>query len=190
LCAAWPAGGAAQEYFVDLGAENVVRFISEARLHEFDGVTDRIDGFVRLGEAGLVAGATEGSEFYLEVDLGSLDTGVGLRDRQMRDNYLETDRFPYATFEGSFLHVARSDAEHVQVTGEGELTIHGVSRRQEITCDVTDVDDGFRAGCAFDLLLSDFDIEIPTVMFLKLANGIRLELDFWVRRAGEGEEGS
>jgi hypothetical protein len=37
-----PASPAAQEYRVDLTAANVVRFVSEAPVEDFDGVTDRI----------------------------------------------------------------------------------------------------------------------------------------------------
>jgi hypothetical protein len=43
---------------------------------------------------------------------------------------------------------------------------------------------GYRALCAFEVLLSDHQIEIPKVMFLKLANEISLELDFVVTPAG------
>ena len=189
LAAAVPTAAAAQEYHVDLGADNVVRFLSEATIEDFEGVTDRIDGFIVLGEGGLAEGSTEGSDFYLEVDLGSIDTGIGLRNRHMRDNYLETDRFPYATFGGSFADVSRGDDGWMRVTGRGDMAIHGVSRPLEIPCQVAPAGDGFRARCAFAVLLSDFDIEIPKVMFMKLANEIRLELDFFVAPAG-GEDDS
>lgn len=188
LWAAVPFGIAAQEYHVDLDADNVVRFISEATIEDFEGVTERIDGFIVLGDGGLVPGATAGSEFYLEVDLGSLDTGIGLRNRHMRDNYLETDRFPYATFSGSFEEVGEGDDGWVRVTGGGDMGIHGISRPMEIVCDVAPSGRGFRTRCLFEVLLSDFDIEIPKVMFMKLANEIRLELDFFVAPADlEGE---
>jgi polyisoprenoid-binding protein YceI len=176
----------AQEYHVDLEAENVVRFISEATIEDFEGVTDRIDGFVALGEGGLAQDRIEGSEFYLEVDLASIDTGIGLRDRHMRDNYLETDRFPFATFAGVFGSVTEGGAGVYAVTGRGAMTIHGVSRETLIPCEVQSVGDGYRVRCAFQVLLSDHDIEIPKVMFMKLANEIRLELDFAVAPAGGG----
>lgn len=188
LAFAVPAMAAAQEYQVDLDAERVVRFISTAAVHEFEGVTDRIDGFVILGEGGLEAGAVDHTEFYLEVDLGSLDTGIGLRNRQMRDNYLETHLFPYAVFSGSIVDVSMQAAGRISARGVGEMEIHGVSRPMQVTCEVTRSGERYRAGCEFGVVLSDFDIEIPNVMFLKLANDIRVELDFWVAPSGSGEE--
>lgn len=180
------SGAAAQEYHVDLDATNLVRFISKATIEDFDGVTERIDGYVLLGDGGLAPGATEGSEFYLEVDLASLDTGIGLRNRHMRDNYLETDRFPYAVFSGRFASVEEVGNGGYRVVGEGDFTVHGVARRMEIPCDVAPAGRGYRARCAFQVLLSDFDIEIPKVMFMKLANEIRVELDFTMKPADTG----
>lgn len=50
-----------------------------------------------------------------------------------------------------------------------------------IPCDVTPVGPGYRAKCSFELLLSDFKIEIPKLMFLKLANEITMDIDFTVK---------
>ena len=188
LLLAAPAWVAGQEYHVDLDAENRVRFISQATIEDFEGVTDRVDGYVLLGEGGLTPGSTAGSDFYLEVDLASIDTGIGLRNRHMRDNYLETDRYPYATFSGSFASVEDAGNGSYRVTGEGELGIHGVARDVEIPCTVSPSGRGYRVRCGFEVLLSDHDIEIPKVMFMKLANEIRLELDFVMQPAEGGLE--
>ncbi len=178
-------GVAAQEYQVDLGAPREVRFISRASIEEFDGVTDRIDGYVLLDGTSL--GPESGgpdTELYFEVDLASLDTGIGLRNRHMRQNYLEVQDHPYASFAGRIARVATLSGGGARVTAAGDMSIHGVQREMELPCDVTPRGEGYRARCAFQVLLSDFDIEIPRVMFLKLANEIRLELDFSVVPAG------
>jgi polyisoprenoid-binding protein YceI len=181
-----PAGG--QELQVDLGANNVVRFISRASIEEFEGVTDRIDGFVLL-DGPTLTGETGGddTELYLEVDLASLDTGIGLRNRHMRDNYLEVAEYPYASYSGV---IVRSDpiAEggH-RVTSRGSFTVHGVSRDMEIPCDVTSAGDIYRVACTFQVLLSDHDIDIPRIMFLKLADEIRVDLDFVMTLAVGGQ---
>lgn len=188
--AAPPGGGAAfaQEYHVDLSADRTVRFISRASIEEFEGVTDRIDGYVRL-DGPTLSGDTGGdeTELYLEVDLASIDTGIGLRNRHMRDNYLEVEQYPYATYEGSIVSVAASSGGGFRVTSRGAMTIHGVTRAMEIPCDVTPSGRGYRTQCSFQILLTDHGIDIPRIMFLKLANEIRLELDFAMAPAGNGD---
>ena len=68
----------ATEFHVDHDADKDVRFTSQAPIEEVVGVTDRIDGYVLLNRPRLEAGsATEGTQLYLEVDLASLDTGLG-----------------------------------------------------------------------------------------------------------------
>ena len=184
LVAFSPMGVAGQEYHVDRDADNEVRFISQAPIEEVVGVTDRIDGYVLLSGPRLEEGsATEGTQLYLEVDLASLDTGLGLRNRHMRNNYLEVKEFPYAIFDATIERVEVASAGVFRVTAQGVLNIHGVEQARELLCDVSARQDGYRARCSFTVLLSDFDIKIPKLMFLKLADEIELELDFALRPA-------
>ena len=186
LLACWPIVAIGQEFHVDPNADNEVRFTSQAPIEEVVGVTDRIDGYVLLNGPRLEAGSeTEGTQLYLEVDLASLDTGLGLRNRHMRRNYLEVEEFPYAFLEATIERVEALAAGGFRVNAQGVMTIHGVGRQMDIPCDVVERGEGYRIRCAFDLLLSDFGIKIPRLMFLKLANEVRLELDFTVRPAPE-----
>ena len=77
----------AQAFYSEKG--NVI-FISKAPLSEFEGESSNLNGLVDLDKNLL--------DFYL--DLNTLDTGIGLRDRHMRENYLETEEFPFAEFTG------------------------------------------------------------------------------------------
>lgn len=176
-----PASAGAQEYHVDRSADRKVTFTSRAASLDFQGVTDGIDGYVLLNERPLSeTTGGDGTELYFEVDLGSLDTGIGMRDRHMRDDYLEVKEYPYASYKGHIVRVSPSSGGGFQVTADGTLTIHGTSHDRQIACDVTSQGTGYHARCAFDVLLSDYDIEIPKIMFLKLANEIQLALDFSV----------
>jgi len=179
-----PMGAFGQEFHVDRDADNEVRFISQAPIEEVVGVTDRIDGYILLNGPRLEAGsALEGTQLYLEVDLASLDTGLGLRNRHMRDNYLEVKEFPYAVFDATIDRVEAAACGVFRVAAQGGLNIHGVERAREILCDVSERGEGYWVQCAFDVLLSDFDIDIPKMMFLKLANEVRLKLNFAVQPA-------
>lgn len=173
-----------QEFHVDLGADNTVLFISHAAIEVVEGRTKQIDGYVVFDGEGLAPGKPSGpTGFYLEVDLASLDTGLGLRNRHMRNRYLEVEEFRYAFFEGTIQEVEEVSDELLRVWGIGAMEIHGVSRNLRIPCDLSARGDGYQVECSFEVLLSDFDISIPRIMFLKLANEIQLELDFSVRLA-------
>lgn len=176
------AVAAAQEFHVDTDSRRMVRFISRAPIEDFEGVTEKIDGYVVLPEGGLAGPLGQNTEFLFEVDLASLDTGIGLRNRHMRDNYLETDEHPYATYNGRIARAERAGAGY-RLSVTGQMEIHGISRSLDMPCEATQEGQGYRVRCAWSVLLSDYDIEIPRLMFLKINEEIRLEVDFAVRPA-------
>tara|TARA_B110000263_G_scaffold218387_1_gene205002 strand:- start:1135 stop:1755 length:621 start_codon:yes stop_codon:yes gene_type:complete len=177
---------AQQGYRIKLEADRLVRFTSSASIEEFDGVTDRLDGFVALNTDVLSAeSGGDDTEFYFEVDLASIDTGIGLRNRHMRDNYLEVEDFPYAAFGGRIARAAPLNDGAFRITLQGTFGVHGVERDQAMTCDVSPDGVGYRVQCEFEVLLSDHDIEIPSVMFLKLNNEVQLTLDFSIEPVEE-----
>jgi hypothetical protein len=168
----------AQELHVDGTGERLVRFVSQAPLEDFDGVTEAIDGFLLL-PGGLQAGSVpSGSRVYLEVDLATIDTGISLRNRHMRDNYLHTDRFPYATYSAEVSRIEEPSPGTYVVSARGILSIHGVDRERTLECRTEDAAPPHRVRCAFTILLSDHDIEIPRLMFMKVADQVELSLEF------------
>ena len=188
LLPAVPVG--AQQLVVDVDAERAVRFVSETTLEAFDGRTDAVDGYAWLGEGRSIADLRSGATFpdgtiYFEVDLASIDTGISLRNRHMREDYLETERFPWATFEGRIAAVSEHPEGGVRITSPGTFAVHGVERTRTIDCRVTGSAPRLRVRCAFDVTLADHDIEIPQVMFLKLAEEVRVELDFHLTPSGD-----
>ncbi|MEQ9568696.1 MAG: YceI family protein [Longimicrobiales bacterium] len=186
--AAVPGATGAQEFHVDTDADNRVVFISRASIEEFEGVTDRIDGYALLDGDGVRPGtAFDGARLYFEVDLASLDTGIGLRNRHMRENYLEVEEHPYATFAGTVARIVDT-ADGLRVESDGTFTVHGVSRARSLDCLALADGDGWRVSCGFVVNLTDHDIEIPKIMFLKLAEDIRVELDFRLRPASTAQE--
>ncbi len=175
----------AAEYHVDVDRENMVKFLSDAPIEDFEGVTSRIDGYVLWDDEALdtTVGKTGSSEFYFEVPLETLDTGIGLRNRHMRDNYLETKEYPYATYQGTITSVVVGDSSAYDIALEGVFKVHGIEKTRQIKAHVDPAGDGFRVRCDFDVLLSDHNIDIPKLMFMKIDERMELTLDFYLRKA-------
>ena len=180
---------AQREYQIDLDAERIVRFTSKALTEEFQGFTERIDGLVLINTDSLSEDtAGENTEIYFEVDLTSLDTGISLRNRHMRNNYLEIKEYPYAIFGGTITSTTALSNGAFLVKAQGSLNIHGIVRERSLTCEVDPIDDRYRVKCPFQILLSDHNIKIPKVMFLKMNNEIQLYSDFFVQEMKNGSE--
>jgi polyisoprenoid-binding protein YceI len=156
----------AQEYLTENGT---AKFISKASLREFVGESQQLQGLIDL-DKNLI-------DFYL--DLNTLKTGIGLRDRHMRDNYLETKKFPFSEFTGSIENLPELEKGKSQnVTAKGKFKIHGVEREIEVPGMIRMIDaQKIELKASFNVLLSDYDIPIPKVMFYELAEEQIVEIE-------------
>lgn len=170
----------ATEYHVDKDAKNSVIFISNAPVEQIIGKTENIDGYVLWQGRDKL----ENSEFYFEVDLASFDTGIGLRNRHMRENYLETEKYPYATFTGKLIK-AESVKDTISVTASGVFELHGIKNPVEIDVSIVEANGGYFAKSRFEVRLEDYNIERPKMMLLKIGEIIRIELSFFVKEFKE-----
>ena len=151
---------------------NLVRFDSKAALHAFDGATRQFAGYVVLDPDDLGDSVT----IYIEVHLASLDTGIKRRNRSMRNNHLETHKYPTAAFWGATIvrpRGTRLDAGQAATFDiEGVLDLHGVKRRLRAVVDVTYLEESgvrkLHVIARLDVKLTDFAIERPSVMFMKV----------------------
>lgn len=148
----------AQSYLTESG---YVNFLSKASLNEFNGESEKLNGLIDLSQNLL--------DFY--VDLNTLDTGIGLRNKHMRDNYLETEKYPFAEFTGKISSVPTlNSGTKTPVTAIGTFKIHGVEREIEVKGTLMKNSKGeLELEGAFDVLLSDYKIEIPKLVFYELA---------------------
>ena len=178
------AGAAvAGEWHVDgEAAENRVEFTSEVVAFDFTGTTDQVDGFIYWEGDSLFARA---SQVHFEVDLASLDTGIGKRDRDMRD-VLDTRAHPKAVFHGTVDEHAAVDTSITlyRVGVKGTLSLHGVDQELAVTGTIRPEGDTWRVASAFTIRLADYGIEAPSLAaFVKVSEEVRIVASFAMERA-------
>jgi len=135
----------------------------------FEARTKSVSGEVAADAAtpGNVSGA-------LRVDLQTLETGIAVRDRHMRENYLEIEKGPeYAVATVDQIRIAKLDGKS---TFKGTLLLHG--QRQEVigTAELQSRDGKIRVQAQFPIKVSAFQIPKPTY----LGVGVRDELQIKV----------
>lgn len=160
-----------QTFRIDPGKTQSVVFTSKAPLETFEGKTDQVRGTIVADLANLA----DSVQVHVVVDLASMTTGIGMRDKHMREQHLETDKFPEAVFTGGTIlsceppRLLPGTAAHAVVAGV--FSLHGVSQTIEVPVDLTLGADGSLAvQAAFPVLLSDHDIARPRMLVLKLAD--------------------
>jgi len=168
---------ASDELHVDKTAANRVSFTARFMGETFDGVTSKIDGYVFWKGADPSTGMLSGTDLYFEVDLNALDTGIGLRNHHMQDDYLKTDKFPYAAFKGTVTKMVRQGATDTLVAVEGKLSLHGQDHPLAVTGRVTMDGERVRLTCTFPLDIRDHGIEVPSLMGAKVDPNLSMSVD-------------
>jgi polyisoprenoid-binding protein YceI len=147
------------------------------------GVTRAIEGGVALDPQGRVVPG----DSRLTVDLRTLESDQVRRDRFLRRNTLDTDRFPTAVFvpieiRGLRLPLPQAGSATFEVLGD--FTVREATRRLtwEASATFGGEDVGIRARTAFRF--PDFGLPIPRVsVVLSVEDNIRLEADLLLRPA-------
>lgn len=99
--------------------------------------------------------------------------------QHFNDDYVESDKFPNAKYDGLIIDVDKidwsKDGEHKVVT-EGELTIHGVTQSIKRDGTITIKGKDISIQTAFDIELSDYEINVPSNYLKKINNSIEIKV--------------
>jgi len=111
----------------------------------------------------------------------------GLMQEHFNENYLETDKYPYATFEAQIVEDIdyRKDGVY-DVTLKGVFEVHGVKQDREIKGKLTVIGgQPVSATAAFELKLVDHHIKIPTAVVMKIAEVVKVDVDLKFKKYQE-----
>lgn len=102
----------------------------------------------------------------------------GLQKEHFNENYIESSKFPEATFNGKIIEDAdlTKDGSYT-IRAKGNFTIHGVSQERIIKSAVTVRNGKMNLQSAFSVLLEDHNIPIPKVVKDKLSSEISVQVN-------------
>lgn len=146
--------------------------------------------FNASGPLETIDATNEKATCVLDVATGSLDVAIlmkaftftrSLMQEHFNENYVESDKFPKATFKGTISDIAsvnlKKDGEY-PVKIKGDMTMHGVTKPLETTGSLTVKDGQISSGKSnFKLLLTDYNIEIPSVVKDKISKDVKITVD-------------
>lgn len=101
----------------------------------------------------------------------------GLQREHFNENYLESEKFPEATFRGKIIEqVDFTQNGKFTVRAKGILSIHGVEQERIIKSEVTVQNGILHVDAKFTVLITDHDIKVPRVVHEKIASEIMVEV--------------
>jgi polyisoprenoid-binding protein YceI len=167
------------------GQGNNVEFTSNAPVEVMHGKTNHIQGEITLDDS-FKFDAKHPFHIFFSVDLASIDTGINLRNEHMRDNFLETGKYPQATYKATSIKMeGKPDLrkpQTVHLISSGDFTLHGVTEKKTIPLTV-DYEPAkaqkpaqVTAHGKFPIPLEQFHIKRPEAVLVKLADTVFVDL--------------
>ncbi|RMA64638.1 YceI family protein [Ulvibacter antarcticus] len=105
---------------------------------------------------------------------------VALMEEHFNENYIESTKFPKATFKGVIKNLVLSDLseDNTELIFEGTLNLHGVDKKIAIPAAVSMKGDSIIVALKFKLKPEDFDIKIPSIVSSKIAEEVDVAANF------------
>jgi len=142
-----------------------VVFFSDAPMEDIKATNDAAQGVMSL----------EKNEFSFRVPIKSFVFESELMGEHFNENYMESEKYPYGTFKGSIAEkVDLSKDGSYEVTATGTLTVHGVEIPRTIPVSLKVENSKIAVSSKFVIKLKDHNIEIPTLVFQKIAEEVEV----------------
>ena len=108
---------------------------------------------------------------------------IALMEEHFNENYVESDKYPKATFKGKIENFDVKDLSSTpkDFTMKGKLELHGKSKEIITIAKIKKTDDGIEIKSDFNVNANDFDIAIPSVVKSKVSNKIGIKTEFLLK---------
>jgi polyisoprenoid-binding protein YceI len=115
---------------------------------------------------------------YFKVDIKSFQFRESLMQEHFNEDYMESDKYPYAEFKGRILDsVDFSKNGTYPVTVKGDLTIHGVTKNYATQGTLTVAGNTITAHAVFTVKLADHNVQIPRILMDDIATQVQVTVD-------------
>ncbi len=100
-----------------------------------------------------------------------------LMEEHFNENYMETERFPFATFKGKVNEKPdlSKDGEY-KVTVSGKMEIHGVTKDETLEGTITKNGKDISVKTKFKVKLADYNIKVPSLYVKNIAEIVDVDM--------------
>ncbi len=119
---------------------------------------------------------TNTNEIAVSMKMTAFDFPNKLMQEHFNENYMESEKFPTGSFKGKIVEAIDFTKNGTyDVTAKGQLTLHGVAQTRDLKGKLTIENQKITLVCNFDVKLVDHKIEVPKLVFAKIAEVITVK---------------
>lgn len=140
-----------------------VSFYSDAPLETIEGIDSKVAAILNA----------DSRDIAVQMRIIDFEFANKLMQEHFNENYLESEKYPNGTFKGKIQEsIDLKTPGTYTVTASGSLTIHGVTKQVTIPGKIISSGNELKLEFKFPVKLEDFKVEIPTLVFQKIAEEV------------------
>ncbi len=139
----------------------------------------------------------DGTRLVFTAKVADVDTGIRLRNRHLRERYVDARRHPQVELVVSREAIRLPEAGRpAEGTATGTFRLRGVAREVTIRYRLTPIPEGYRVRASFRFDVRDFGIRTPRFLIARVDPRMRADATFEVtldrsaRNGGESPDGT
>jgi len=146
-----------------------IRFNASTPLEDIDAVNNQVNAIINA----------ESGDFAVVLLIRDFRFRRKLMQEHFNENFMETDAYPKAYFRGRIAGFPErmQTSEPTELRVDGELTIHGVSRRVETTAILNQSGDKLKMSSGFIVKPENHRIKVPRILFNKIAEEVKVDVN-------------
>jgi len=142
-----------------------ISFFSEAKLENIDAVNTNAKPLMD----------TKSGKITFKVSMRVFKFKSGFMEEHFNENYVESDKYPFAIFEGKIKDNEKIDYSkdgEYNVICDGKMSLHGQSKEISAPGKITIKGNTILVDSKFKLALADYKIEIPAQRLANIAETV------------------
>ena len=187
------AAPATVTYNLDASQSKFMAHANRSGLLWFKGHSHHLAASDFSGQVQITEGTVTPASLRLVVKAASLhETGADFTEpqkqiinKELREIVLHPDQYPDITFQSTNVTLKKSAADRHEVKIDGDLTLHGVTRRITIPAVVTLNGNNMRAVGEFSIDRDDFKVKATSAFhgMVRVSDNVKFEFDIVGRRS-------
>ena len=156
------------------------KYYTETGITKFDGSRAAFEPIKAMNSKTISLIDLKTAEIAALIYINQFEFRLGLMQEHFNENYLESNTYPKSTFNGKIINLNNDDISEKPVKYEiiGNLEIKGVTKKINTIAVIKKIKDQIHIKSDFSVMLSDYGVKIPKIVFKKIDEEVKINLNF------------
>jgi len=161
-----------QEKYISRNGQ--IQFIASTPLETIDPVNNHVSCVLD----------TENGNLVFQMKMISFKFEKALMEEHFNEKYVESDKFPKSTFVGRVQNWDdfNWNGTEQNIVVKGKITIHGIEKEIIVKGVIETSKSTIFLSSSFDVIISDFGIEIPRLVRDKISETVKVEVNVTLKQ--------